>query len=68
MSLVEEILRELWNTSLSYKGAKGNLFGVPIFKSHLHGSTRNYTFSPRKKGFINWGIKVGILLLPVKDI
>ncbi|MEK7088985.1 MAG: hypothetical protein AAB913_02555 [Patescibacteria group bacterium] len=57
MNLVEEILRELWNTSLSYKGARVNLFGVPIFKNHSHGSIQTTLSRLRKKGFINNGDK-----------
>ena len=31
MSIVMEILEDLWNMQLSYKGARVNAFGVPIF-------------------------------------
>ncbi|MEK7104460.1 MAG: hypothetical protein AAB868_00280 [Patescibacteria group bacterium] len=57
MSLVEEILRELWNTSLSYKGAKVNLFGIPKFKSYSYGSMRSTLSRLHKKGVINMGDK-----------
>lgn len=57
MSLVEEILRELWDTSLSYKGVKVNLFGIPKFKSYSYGSTRSTLSRLHKKGIINMGDK-----------
>jgi len=38
MSLVYEILKELSSTSLNYKGARVNLFGIPKFKSHSKNS------------------------------
>lgn len=57
MSLVEEILRELWNTSLSYKGVKVNLFGIPKLKSYSYGSTRSTLSRLHKKGIINMGDK-----------
>ena len=63
MSLVEEILRELWNTSLSYKGAKVNLFGIPKFKSYSYGSMRSTLSRLHKKGVINIGDK-GCYLTP----
>jgi DNA-binding transcriptional regulator PaaX len=31
MSIVMEILEDLWNAKLRYKGAKVNAFGIPIF-------------------------------------
>jgi len=34
MSLVYEILKELNNTSIRYKGARVNLFGIPKFKNY----------------------------------
>ncbi len=57
MSLVEKILRELWNTSLSYKGVKVNLFGIPELKNHPYGSIRSTISRLHKKGIINMGDK-----------
>lgn len=55
MSLVEEILRELWNTSLSYKGVRVNLFGIPKLKNHSRGSVQSTLSRLHKKGIINTG-------------
>src|SRR3989339_1992303 len=57
MSLVEKILRELWNTSLSYKGVRVNLFGIPKFEKHSYGSMRSTLSRLHKKGIINIGDK-----------
>ncbi len=32
MSIASDILKELWNSSLYYKGFRVNIFGIPIFK------------------------------------
>jgi len=32
--MVGEILEELWNTELNYKGVKVNIFGIPRFKKY----------------------------------
>jgi DNA-binding transcriptional regulator PaaX len=34
MSIVGEILEELWNTELKYKGMQVNIFGIPQFKQY----------------------------------
>lgn len=34
MSIVSEILEELWNTELNYKGVRVNLFGIPRFTKY----------------------------------
>lgn len=34
MSMIGEILEELWNTELNYKGVRVNLFGIPRFKQY----------------------------------
>ena len=33
MSYAHDILEELWNTSLSYKGMRVNVFGIPVGKN-----------------------------------
>jgi len=42
MSIVKEILEELWNTEMNYKGMTVNIFGIPRFKKYssktLHGT------------------------------
>ena len=40
MSIVRKILENLWNTSLSYKGVRVNLFGIPQFKNYKNESIR----------------------------
>ncbi len=56
MSIVMEILEDLWNMRLNYKGAKVNAFGVPIFwedKKNYNKSSFNKTADRLvKKGFI----------------
>ena len=52
MSLVQEILKELWNTELHYKGMAVNLFGIPRFKDHSKNSIRGTVFYLRKNGII----------------
>jgi hypothetical protein len=39
MSLIMEILEDLWNMQLNYKGVKVNAFGVPIFWDDKSGHT-----------------------------
>ena len=41
MSMVGEILEELWNTELNYKGVKVNIFGIPHFKKYPNKSIRD---------------------------
>jgi len=43
MSLVEEILRELWNTELKYKGTTVNIFGIPRFEDYSKRVIRSST-------------------------
>jgi len=52
MDTVAEILRSLWNTSLSYKGVRVNLFGIPQFKNKSDGSLRSTLSYMRGKGLI----------------
>jgi len=56
MSLIIEILEDLWNMQLNYKGAKVNAFGVPIFweskKDHSKNSFESTLSRLKKKGFI----------------
>jgi len=39
--MVEEILKELWNTEIKYKGVPVNLFGIPRFNSFSRRSLRS---------------------------
>jgi len=52
MSLVYEILKELSNTSLRYKGGRVNLFGIPKFKNHSQNSL---------SGTLSYIYKVGLI-------
>ena len=61
MSIVGEILEELWNTELNYKGIRVNIFGVPRFKKYNERSIRTTIDRLNKKGFIEKGID-GIIL------
>ncbi len=40
MSLALQVLKELWDTSLPYKGIRVNLFGVPKFKNKSDATIR----------------------------
>jgi len=52
MSIVSEILEELWNTEYNYKGVRVNIFGIPRFKKYKEGSVRNTINRLEKKGLI----------------
>jgi len=52
MSLVNEILEELWNTELNYKGVKVNFLGIPRFKSYKKDVIYNTVSRLKKKGLI----------------
>ena len=52
MSLVYEILKELSNTSLRYKGSRVNLFGIPKFKRYSQNSLSGTLSYIRKAGFV----------------
>jgi len=61
MSIVSEVLEELWNTELNYKGIKVNIFGIPRFKKYAERSIRTTIDRLNKKGFIEKEIS-GIIL------
>lgn len=52
MSLVEEILKELWNTSIHSKSGRVNLFGIPKFKNRPFGSMRTTIYRLNKDNLI----------------
>ena len=52
MSIVGEILAELWNTELSHKGVRVNIFGIPRFKKYKEGSLRNTINRLKNNGII----------------
>lgn len=61
MSIVGEILEELWNTELNYKGMRINIFGIPRFKKYSQKSVRGTIDRLKRKGIIEKEIK-GIVL------
>lgn len=52
MSLVKEILTELWNTELNYKGVVVNIFGIPRFKKYSAKSIRGTIDRLQRNGII----------------
>jgi len=61
MSIVKDILAELWNTELNYKGMRVNIFGIPIFKKYSQRSLRGTVDRLARNGMINKE-KTGIIL------
>jgi DNA-binding transcriptional regulator PaaX len=61
MSMVGEILEELWNTELNYKGVRVNIFGIPSFKKYSGKSIRGTIDRLKRKGVIEKEL-VGIVL------
>jgi DNA-binding transcriptional regulator PaaX len=52
MSIVSELLEELWNTELNYKGVRVNLFGIPRFKKYKKDVIYNTISRLKKRGLI----------------
>ena len=52
MSLVEQILTDLWNTELNYKGVRVNIFGIPNLKKHKRNSLQSTLSRLSKNGLI----------------
>jgi DNA-binding transcriptional regulator PaaX len=52
MSIVEDILKELWNTSIHSKGGRVNLFGIPYFKKYSPRSIRTTVDRLKKKDIV----------------
>jgi DNA-binding transcriptional regulator PaaX len=50
--MIREILEELWNTELNYKGVRVNLFGIPRFKKYSPKSIQVTINRLKKKGVI----------------
>jgi hypothetical protein len=61
MSIVGEILEELWNTELNYKGVRVNIFGIPHFKQYNKKSVQATINRLYKNGTIEKELK-GIVL------
>jgi DNA-binding transcriptional regulator PaaX len=52
MSIVNEILEELWNSEYKYKGVRVNFFGIPHFKKYKKDVLYNTISRLKKKGLI----------------
>ena len=52
MTLIYEILKELSNSSLRYKGGRVNFFGIPKFKDYSKNSLSGTLSYIRKAGFV----------------
>ena len=61
MSITKEILEELWNTEVRYKGMRVNIFGVPRFKKYSPRSIRTTVDRLKKRNIIEKEIS-GIVL------
>src|SRR3989344_4114415 len=52
MTMVEKILEELWNTTLSYKGVQVNMFGIPVGYDNKKKSIYSTLYRLEKKGYV----------------
>src|SRR3990167_9272751 len=52
MELVYEILKSMWNTSLSYKGVRTNMFGIPQIKNKSDNTIRSTKSQMKNRVFI----------------
>lgn len=53
MSIVLDILEELWNAKLNYKGVRVNFFGVPRFKYYKQSSVKSTFYRLRDNKLIS---------------
>ena len=61
MSIVSEILDELWNTEYNYKGVRVNIFGIPRFSKYHKRSLQMTINRLKDKGIIEKEV-AGIIL------
>ncbi len=61
MGIIKEILEELWDTELNYKGMAVNIFGIPRFKKYSPRSIRTTLDRLKKKEIIEKEL-TGIIL------
>jgi CRISPR-associated endonuclease Cas2 len=61
MSLIKEILEELWNTEIGHKGMVVNIFGIPRFKKYSPRSVRTTVDRLKRKNIIEKELS-GIIL------
>lgn len=52
MSIAGEILKELWNTEIKYKGMSVNIFGIPHFKKYPGRSVRTAIDRLKRKNLV----------------
>ena len=52
MSIVGEILEELWNTEIKHRGMSVNIFGIPCFNKYSPKSLRATVDRLKRKGII----------------
>jgi CRISPR-associated endonuclease Cas2 len=52
MSVAKEILEELWNTEIKYKGTNVNIFGIPRFKKYSQRTIRTSIDRLKRNGII----------------
>lgn len=53
MTILETILADLLSTSLSYKGMRVDIFGIPKYKSRNYGSLRTTIYRLHRDGLID---------------
>ena len=61
MSIAKEILEELWNTEIKYKGMTVNIFGIPRFKKYSSRDIRTTIDRLKRKGILEKEL-AGIIL------
>ena len=61
MSMIKDILDELWNTEYNYKGVRVNIFGIPRFSKYNKKSLQITINRLKKKGLIEKELS-GIIL------
>jgi len=61
MSIVDEILKELWDTEINYKGTTINIFGIPKFKKYKPKSLRGTVDRLHRNGVVKKELN-GIIL------
>jgi CRISPR-associated endonuclease Cas2 len=61
MSIVGEILEQLWNSEIKHKGMSVNIFGIPHFKKYSKRSMRSTIDRLKTKGIIEKELS-GIIL------
>lgn len=55
MSIISDILQNLWDQELNYKGVRVNMFGVPTFLYKNKGSFYSSMSRMKKRGYVRGG-------------